>query len=123
MNFVELLRTPVLQNTSGRLLLDRIKEEKGIMEFLDSRESGGRWNVDAGYLTLDFGRRNLRLDSGRWTLNPRPWTLDRGRWSQDAELWTLDSGHWILGSGLWTLDSGYWTVDIKILYSAKLWKQ
>ena len=93
------------------------------MEFLDSRGSGGRWNVDAGYLTLDFGRRNLRLDSGRWTLNPRPWTLDPGRWSQDAELWTLDSGHWILGSGLWTLDSGYWTVDIKILYSAKLWKQ
>ena len=76
MNFVELLRTPVLQNTSGRLLLDCIKEEKGIMEFLDSRASGGRWTVDAGNWTLDFGRRTLTLNSGRRTLDPGHWTVD-----------------------------------------------
>ena len=48
MTFAELLRTPVLQNTSGRLLLDSIKEEKDILEFLDSRASVGPWTVETG---------------------------------------------------------------------------
>ena len=48
MTFAELLRTPVLQNTSGRLLLDSIKEEKGILAFLESRASVGRWTLEAG---------------------------------------------------------------------------
>ena len=101
MNFAELLRTPVLQNTSGRLLLDSIKEEKDIQEFLNSRASVGHWNVEAGHWTLDFGRRTLTLDSERWTLDVGPWTLESG-------LWPLDSGPW-------TMDSGHWTLDVKIL--------
>ena len=94
MNFVELLRTPVLQNTSGWLLLDRIKEEKGIMEFLDSRASGGRWTLDAGLWTHD---------PGCWILDARVRTLNSGRWTLDTGYWVLDSGHWILDTGLWTL--------------------
>ena len=65
MNFAKSLRAPILQDTFGRLRLDSIKEEKGILEFLDSRASVGCWTVDAGHWTLDFGRRTLTLDSGR----------------------------------------------------------